>query len=289
MREAERIHPLAQPQAGPSRLIEAYEDSEGIALKPHNYITGASSFMENFQATDSAPVNVRLWGQGPFPTQISPVGQLTALSASTLSQTSMPPSSPSSGSSASCEAQQSFHVGQMAFPSIPMPTSADTTRHINGPMYDVQGMTFTAPLISHPATSTSYSATLSIPSVSMVSITLEMLLVARERAHLLPPIPIRYGQTPYNSGSFNCHICILGFRTKRELTTHERRQTHTKRVLVLNGYTVLPPKDFPCDYPECDKEYSNRSSLVTHRRTAHGIGERIDAMAGEGRAKRRRR
>ena len=289
MREAERVHPLARPQAGLSRHIEAYEDSEGSALTPHNFTTGASSFMENFQATDSAPVNVRLWGQGPFPTQTSLDGQPPAFSASTLSPPSTPLSSPSSGSSASYAAQQSFHVDQMTFPSIPMPTSAATTQHINGPMYDVQGTTFTAPLVSHPAPSTSYSATLSIPSVSMVSITLEMLLVARERAHLLPPIPMRNGQTPYNSGPFNCHICILGFRTKRELTTHERRQTHTKRVLVLNGYTVLPPKDFPCDYPECDKEYSNRSSLVTHRRTAHGIGERIDAMVREGGAKRRRR
>ena len=289
MRVAERVHPPAQPQAGPSRLIEAYEDSEGSALKPHNSTTGASSFMEDFQASGPAPVNVQLWGQGPIPTQTSLVGQPTSFSASTLSPL------PTSVSSLSTAPQYS-HISQITLPSILMPSSrsaistpdpnqsssATTNRSMNGPRYDDHGMTFNALPVSLPAQSTLYPATHSFPSVSTISITPEMLLVAQKRASLFPPVPLRNGQTPYNSGPFNCHVCILGFRTIRELTTHNRRQTHTRRVLILNGYTMLPPKDFPCDHPECDKEYSNRSSLVTHRKIAHGIGEQGGAMVSEG-------
>ncbi|ETW79761.1 hypothetical protein HETIRDRAFT_103639 [Heterobasidion irregulare TC 32-1] len=286
MRVAERIHPPAQPQAGPSRLIEAYEGSKGNALEPHNSTTGASSFMEDFQASGPAPVNVQLWGQGPIPTQTSLVGQPTLFSASTLSLLPTSFSSLSTGSSAP-------HISQMTLPSVPMPSSrsafstpdpsqsssATTNQSMNGSRYNDHGVTFSAPPVSLPAPSTFYPASHSFPSVSTVNITPEMLLVAQERASLFPPVPMRNGQTSYNSGPFNCHICILGFRTKRELTTHNRRQTHARRVLVLNGYRTLPPKDFPCDYPECDKEYSNRSSLVTHRKIAHGIGGQGGAMS----------
>ena len=278
MHVVERVHPPVQPQAGPSRFIEAYKDSEGNALNTHNSTTGPSRFMENFQVTESDPVNVQLWGQGPIPTQTSLVSQPTSFSASTLSPLPTSFSSLSTGSSAP-------HISQMTLPSVPMPSSrsvfstpdpsqsssATTNQSMNGPRYNDHGMTFSAPPVSLPASSTLYPATHSFPPVSTINITPEMLLVAQKRASLFPPVPLRNGQTPYNSGPFNCHVCILGFRTIRELTTHNRRQTHTRRVLILNGYTMLPPKDFPCDYPECDKEYSNRSSLVTHRKIAHGM------------------